>query len=261
MPKHRAITEEEPGRLLAAMADLNAQAADVSARLHADVAALALLHRQMAELVVRLCTTSQRQDAAINSCADAANSRCYATCWSRPIYRLAHGSREDVSRSAPTRPEGRRVDRGRYRELDAQPTVVVIPPLALGAASLVRIQSPRPLSEFRGDTGVTAPTLSSATSLIPTTALRVPRHMRWLSLTPHVPRPQPRHHGRMRHASAFVELGDACVNFVDAPALGVAVASDRFSRVQFRTASLHRYTSFRSPIFTTTTISWSSRIW
>jgi prophage regulatory protein len=61
MPKHRAITEEEPGRILAAMADLNAQAADVSARLHADVAALALLHRQMAELVVRLCTTSQHQ--------------------------------------------------------------------------------------------------------------------------------------------------------------------------------------------------------
>ena len=116
-------------------------------------------------------------------------------------------------------------------------------------------------TEFRGDTGVTAPTLSSATSLIPTTALRVPRRMRCLSLTPHVPRPQPRHHGRMRHASAFVELGDACVNFVDAPALGIAVASDRFSRVQFRTASLHRYTSVRSPIFTTTTISWSSRIW
>ena len=121
--------------------------------------------------------------------------------------------------------------------------------------------SRRPLSEFRGDSGVTAPTLSSATSLIPTTALRVPRRMRCLSLTPHVPRPQPRHHGRMRHASAFVELGDACVNSVDASALGIAVASDRFSRVQFRTASLHRYTSFRSPIFTTTTISWSSRIW
>jgi prophage regulatory protein len=60
MPKHRAITEEEPGRILAAMADLNAQAADVSTKLHADVAALALLHRQMAELVVRWCTTSQR---------------------------------------------------------------------------------------------------------------------------------------------------------------------------------------------------------
>ena len=39
MPKHRAITDEEPGRILAAMAELNAQAADVSARLHADVAA------------------------------------------------------------------------------------------------------------------------------------------------------------------------------------------------------------------------------
>ena len=31
------------------------------ARLHADLAALAVLHRQMAELVVRWCTTSQRQ--------------------------------------------------------------------------------------------------------------------------------------------------------------------------------------------------------
>src|SRR5215813_4310553 len=132
MPNHRAITEEEPGRILAAMADLNAQVADVSTRLHADVAALALLHRQMAELVVRWCTTfaASHGDAAINSCADAANSRCYATCWSRSIYRLAHGAREDVSRSAPTRTEGRCVDRGGYRELDAQPTVVVILPLA-----------------------------------------------------------------------------------------------------------------------------------
>lgn len=59
MTKHRATTEEEPGQILAAMADLNAQAAAVSARLHADVAALALLQRQMAELVVRLCTTPQ----------------------------------------------------------------------------------------------------------------------------------------------------------------------------------------------------------
>jgi hypothetical protein len=33
MTKHRATTEEEPGRILAAMADLNAQAAAVSARL------------------------------------------------------------------------------------------------------------------------------------------------------------------------------------------------------------------------------------
>ena len=54
MTKHRATTNEEPANTLAAMADLNVQAAEVSARLHADVAALALLHRQMAELVVRL---------------------------------------------------------------------------------------------------------------------------------------------------------------------------------------------------------------
>jgi prophage regulatory protein len=59
MPKHRATTEEEPGRILAAMADLNAQAAVISARLHTDVAAFALLQRQMAELVVRFCTTPQ----------------------------------------------------------------------------------------------------------------------------------------------------------------------------------------------------------
>src|SRR5262249_5817295 len=106
----------------------------------ADVAALALLHRQMAELVVRWCTTfaASHGDAAINSCADAANSRCYATCWSRSIYRLAHGAREDVSRSAPTRTEGRCVDRGGYRELDAQPTVVVILPLASHSQSTTR---------------------------------------------------------------------------------------------------------------------------
>src|SRR4029453_8063400 len=61
MTKHRPTADEEPGNILAAMADLNAQAAAVSARLHADVAALALLHRQMAELVVRLCTTSRHQ--------------------------------------------------------------------------------------------------------------------------------------------------------------------------------------------------------
>jgi prophage regulatory protein len=59
MTKHRATTEEEPGQLLAAMADLNAQAAAVSARLHTDVAVFALLQRQMAELVVRFCTTPQ----------------------------------------------------------------------------------------------------------------------------------------------------------------------------------------------------------
>ena len=98
MTKHRATTEEEPGNILAAMADLNAQAAAVSARLHADVAALALLQRQMAELVVRLCTTPQHPctGAAIDSRPDAANSRCGATCWSRSIYRLAHGAREDL---------------------------------------------------------------------------------------------------------------------------------------------------------------------
>ena len=61
MTKYRATTTEEPADTLAAIADLNTQAAEVSARLHADVAALALLHRQMAELVVRLCTTSQHQ--------------------------------------------------------------------------------------------------------------------------------------------------------------------------------------------------------
>ena len=67
MTKHRATTNEEPANTLAAMADLNMQAAEVSARLHADVAALALLHRQMAELVVRLCTTSQHQMPAAPS--------------------------------------------------------------------------------------------------------------------------------------------------------------------------------------------------
>jgi predicted DNA-binding transcriptional regulator AlpA len=67
MTKHRATTNEEPANTLAAMADLNVQAAEVSARLHADGAALALLHRQMAELVVRLCTTSQRQMPAAPS--------------------------------------------------------------------------------------------------------------------------------------------------------------------------------------------------
>ena len=65
MAKHRATTNEEPAQTLAAMADLNVQATEVSARLHADVAALALLHRQMAELVVRACTTSQHQTQAV----------------------------------------------------------------------------------------------------------------------------------------------------------------------------------------------------
>ena len=59
IPKHRATTEEESGRILAAIASLNAQAAEVYVRLHAGVAALALLQRQMAELAARLCTTSQ----------------------------------------------------------------------------------------------------------------------------------------------------------------------------------------------------------
>ena len=51
-----------------------------------------------------------------------------------------------------------------------------------------------------------------------------------------------------------------CVNFIQLPAL--AVAGDRFSVTGgFRAAWFHRYTSFRSPIFTTVTIRWSSRIW
>ena len=60
MPKHHATTEEESKGILAAIADLNAQAVELSARFHADIVALALLQRQMAELVVRLCTTSQQ---------------------------------------------------------------------------------------------------------------------------------------------------------------------------------------------------------
>jgi acyl-CoA synthetase (AMP-forming)/AMP-acid ligase II len=113
MPKHRAITEEEPGRILAAMADLNAQAADVSTRLHADVAALALLHRQMAELVVRWCTTSGHLErdgvaprlhpyGARRSPAPRAGRRCSENCgqiafrgpwvtwgyWSRSLARI-----------------------------------------------------------------------------------------------------------------------------------------------------------------------------
>ena len=40
------------------------------------------------------------------------------------------------------------------------------------------------------------------------------------------------------------------------------ITSNRFSVAAiFRTTSRHRYTSFRSPIFTTTTISSSSTIW
>jgi prophage regulatory protein len=61
MTKQRTTADEEPETLFAAMADVNAQAAAVSARLHADVAALALLQRQMAELVVRLCTSTQHR--------------------------------------------------------------------------------------------------------------------------------------------------------------------------------------------------------
>ena len=52
MTKHRATTEEEPGKILAAMADLNAQAAAVSARLHADVAALAQFSRTVSMAMV-----------------------------------------------------------------------------------------------------------------------------------------------------------------------------------------------------------------
>ena len=121
MTKHRASTNEEPVNTLAAMAELNVQAAAVSARLHADVAALALLQRQMAELVARLGTTSQHpaQVPPIDARPDAANSGCGATCWSRSIYRLAHGAREDLSRSAATRPSSHRVDRVGYRQLGA----------------------------------------------------------------------------------------------------------------------------------------------
>jgi len=67
MTKHRASTNEEPVNTLAAMAELNVQAAAVSARLHADVAALGLLHRQIAELIVRVRTTSQHQAQAAPS--------------------------------------------------------------------------------------------------------------------------------------------------------------------------------------------------
>ena len=47
---------------------------------------------------------------AINSCPDATNSRCSATCWPRSIYCVAHGAREDLPVAAATRPEGCRVD-------------------------------------------------------------------------------------------------------------------------------------------------------
>jgi prophage regulatory protein len=66
MAKHRAAADEEP-RILAAMADLNAKATAISARLNADFAVLASLQRQMAELVVRLCTTSQRETVVVQS--------------------------------------------------------------------------------------------------------------------------------------------------------------------------------------------------
>jgi prophage regulatory protein len=56
--KSVATAEEERSEILAAIADLNAQAAAASARLHADVAALAQLQRQMADLVVRWCKHS-----------------------------------------------------------------------------------------------------------------------------------------------------------------------------------------------------------
>jgi hypothetical protein len=154
MTKHRATTEEEPGHILAAMADLNAQAAAVSARLHADVAALALLQRQMAELVVRLCTTPQHpaQVPPSTPARMLANSRRGATCWSRSIYGLAHGAREDLSRSAATRPSGRRVDRGGYRQLGAQPTAVVSTCLSRRA---LKNGAEVPISESVGYLGVT----------------------------------------------------------------------------------------------------------
>jgi hypothetical protein len=66
----------------------------------------------------------------------------------------------------------------------------------------------------------------------------------------------------MRHASAPCELGHACLNFVKLPAFRIAIAGDRLSLTDgFQKEWFHRYTSFRSPIFTTVTISWSSRIW
>jgi hypothetical protein len=51
--------------------------------------------------------------------------------------------------------------------------------------------------------------------------------------------------GAVKSASAFVELGDACVNFVDAPALGVAVASDRSAAYNFERRP---FTGTRPPI-------------
>jgi hypothetical protein len=52
------------------------------------------------------------------------------------------------------------------------------------------------------------------------------------------------------------------LNFVKLPAFRIAIAGDRLSLADgFQKAWFHRYTSFRSPTFTTVTISWSSRIW
>ena len=58
LAKSAGTAEEERAEILAAIADLNAQATAVFARLHADVAALAQLQRQIVDLVVRSCRSS-----------------------------------------------------------------------------------------------------------------------------------------------------------------------------------------------------------
>jgi prophage regulatory protein len=59
MAKRAPAAEEERREILQSIANLNAQAAAISAKLHADAAALAQVQRQIADLVVRLCSNSQ----------------------------------------------------------------------------------------------------------------------------------------------------------------------------------------------------------
>ena len=158
MPKHRAITEEEPGRILAAMVELNAQAADVSARLHADVAALALLHRQMAELVVRFCTTSQRQTETPRS--TPARMLRIADVMQRvglgrsTVWRMVQERRFLLRADSAGRPS--RGSRPISRP-GCSPDRRCDPALAQRASSLGRIQSPPTTFQTPGGTSKTIP--------------------------------------------------------------------------------------------------------